>query len=164
MVDAKYWDQMAKGYLIPNTEKNTKVNGQTVNDNKCVGFLHLGKSPGGLFIRVVREFGNNDLTTPLTTPFILCVQSWGHVSHFTLPTTLHRAYHMATRVPCGQASVCHASLISGPSRPPLTSLSRMLDDGPHLRDHLTSPFGSCAHRPVSNHKMRRSMRVEANHA
>jgi hypothetical protein len=144
---------MAEGYLISNTRKNAKVNRQTMDDNKCVGFLLLGESPGGLFIGVVRGSGNNDQTVPLTTPFILCIQSWGHFSHFTLPTTLHRTYHMVTHVPCGQASVHHASPISGPSRPPLPSSSRLLDDSPRLRDRLMPPFGSCAHRPVDNHIM-----------
>jgi hypothetical protein len=30
--------------------ENANVNGQTVDDNKCVGFLLLGESSGGLFI------------------------------------------------------------------------------------------------------------------
>jgi hypothetical protein len=63
-----YWDQIAEGYLIPNTWKNVKLNKQmvgsegvkhSVDDNKCTGFLFLGESPGGPFIGVVRGSGNN---------------------------------------------------------------------------------------------------------
>jgi hypothetical protein len=78
---------------------------------------------------VVRGSGNNVRTAPLTTPFTQSVQSQGHYSHFTLPTTLHRAYHMATCVPYDQPSVRHASPIFGPSRPLLPSSSRLLNDG-----------------------------------
>jgi hypothetical protein len=67
--------------------------------------MPVGESPGGLFIWVVRGFGNNVRTTPLTTPFPLSVQSHEHYSHFTLLTTLHRAYYMVTCVSSGQASV-----------------------------------------------------------
>jgi hypothetical protein len=42
----------------------------SADGNKCAKFLPLGESLGGLFIRVVRGFGNNVRTPPLTTPFI----------------------------------------------------------------------------------------------
>jgi hypothetical protein len=113
----------------------------------------LGESPGDPFIRVVRESGKNIRTAPLTTPFTHSVQSQGHYSHFTLLTTLHRTYHMATHVPYGQASVHHASPISGPLRTPLPSLSRMLNDGLRLHECLMHLFRSCARCPVSNHKI-----------
>jgi hypothetical protein len=75
---------------------------------------------------------------------------------------------MATRVPCSQASVCHASLISGMSRPPLLSSSRLLNDGLHLHARLTPPFISYARRSVSNHKIQRFvhelMHAEVNRA
>jgi hypothetical protein len=32
------------------------------------------------------------------TLFIQSVQSWEHYSHFTLSTTLHKTYHVMTRV------------------------------------------------------------------
>jgi hypothetical protein len=63
MIVEHCWDQIAEGYPIPNTEKNVKVNMQKVGSegvnhsvdvNKCVAFLPLGKPPGGLFIGVVR--------------------------------------------------------------------------------------------------------------
>jgi hypothetical protein len=100
---------------------------------------------------------------PPTTLFIHSVQSHGHYSHFTLLTTLHRSYHMATCVPCGQASVCHASPIFGPSRPLLLSLSHLLNDDLHLPERLTPPFRSWVRRPVSNHQVRRFV-LESMHA
>jgi hypothetical protein len=60
---------------------------------------------------------------------------------------------MVTRVPCDQSSVNHASSISGPSRPPLPSLSHLLDDGLGVCDCLMPPFGSCARHPIGNDKM-----------
>jgi hypothetical protein len=81
-VDAKCWDQIVEDCLIPNMEKNVKVNKQVVvsevnkeDGNKCTGFLPLGESPGGLFIGVVRGSGNNVRTPPLTTSFMQRVQS-----------------------------------------------------------------------------------------
>jgi hypothetical protein len=70
---AKCWDQIAKGYPIPNTGENAKVSRQKVGSegvnhlvdgNKCVGFLSLGESPGDLFIGVINGSGNNVQTTP----------------------------------------------------------------------------------------------------
>jgi hypothetical protein len=75
---------------------------------------------------------------------------------------------MMTYVPCGQASARHASPISGPLRPPLLSLSRLLNDSLCLHERLTPPLRSCARHLVSGHKIRRFvhelMHAEVNHA
>jgi hypothetical protein len=60
---------------------------------------------------------------------------------------------MMTRVPYDPTSVRHTSPISSPLRHPLPSLSRLLNDNLRLHKRLTPPFGSYAHRPVSNHKI-----------
>jgi hypothetical protein len=117
----------------------------------------LGESPGCLFIGVVRGPVTMSERPPLTTSFTQSVQSHEHYSYFTLLTTLHRAYHMATRVPCDHAFIRHASLISGPLRPPLPSLSRPLNDSLCLHERLMPPFRSYTRRLVSNHKIPRSI-------
>jgi hypothetical protein len=65
---------------------------------------------------------------------------------------------MATCVSCGHASVRHASSISGTLRPPLPSFSRLFNDDLCLLERLTPPLGSCALRPISNHKIRMFVR------
>jgi hypothetical protein len=126
----------------------------------------LGESTGGLFIGVVRGSGNSVQTGPLTTPFTQIVQSRGQYSHFTLLTTLHGAYHMMTCIPSSLASVRYAALIFSSSRPPLPSSGCLLNDDLRFHEHLNPPFGSCAHRPVKNHKIRRfvheSMHADVN--
>jgi hypothetical protein len=77
----------------------------------------------------------------------------GRYSHFTFLTTLHKAYHMVTRVSCDQAFVRYASPIFSPLRTPLLSLSRLLNDGLRLHELLTPPFGSYACHPDSNHRI-----------
>jgi hypothetical protein len=72
---------------------------------------------GAQFIGVISRSGNNVRTAPLTILFIHGVQSWGHYSHFTLPTTLNSTYHMVTHVlPIGLPSVTsrRASARQGP--------------------------------------------------
>jgi hypothetical protein len=46
---------------LPDLEHGEKCESvkHSVDDNKCIGFLPLGESPGGLFIRVIRGAGNN---------------------------------------------------------------------------------------------------------
>jgi hypothetical protein len=61
-VDTKCWDQRAEGCLIPNMEKCEGFSHST-GDNKCTGFQPRG-IPGGLFIGVVRGFGNNVQIAP----------------------------------------------------------------------------------------------------
>jgi hypothetical protein len=60
---------------------------------------------------------------------------------------------MVTHIPYDQASIRHASPISGPLRPLLPSLSRLLNDGLHLHERLMPQFGSCACHPINNHKI-----------
>jgi hypothetical protein len=90
----------------------------------------------------------------------------GHYSYFTLPTTLHRTYHVVTHVLPPRASVHYVMPSFDPSRPPLLSLNHRLIGGPCLHEHQLPPLGSCAHRPVRNHEMRKFirelMRAEAN--
>jgi hypothetical protein len=87
---------------------------------------------------------------PLTTPFTQSVQLWGYYSYFTLPTTLHRDYHMVTCVPSGQALVRQSLCFR--------SLSHLLNEGPHLHEYQGPPLRSCPCCPVRKHKMRRSIR------
>jgi hypothetical protein len=72
---------------------------------------------------------------------------------------------MVTCVPCGQAFIHHASLISDPLRPLLPSSSRLLNVSLHLHERMLPPFRSY---PIKHHKMRRfvheSMHAEVNHA
>jgi hypothetical protein len=127
-------------------------------------FVPPGNLQRGLFIVMVRGFGNNIQTPPppLTTPSTQSVQSWGYYSHFTLKTTLHGTYLVATRIPFGQASTHCAAPSFGPSRPPLPSSSCLLTNDLRLSYLKGPPLGSCACRPVRNHEMRRFIRESIN--
>jgi hypothetical protein len=47
-VGAKYWDQGAKGYLIPNMEKCEGIS-HSMDDNKCTRFLPKGIPRGPIY-------------------------------------------------------------------------------------------------------------------
>jgi hypothetical protein len=83
--------------------------------NEAINVLasSAGESLGDLFIGVVRGSGNNVWTPPLTSLFILSVQSHRHYSYFTFLSTLQGAYQTVTRVPSHRASVWCAARAFG---------------------------------------------------
>jgi hypothetical protein len=124
----------------------------SMSDNKCTWFPPL-RNPQGVYLYV--WLGGLVIMSEPPLPHLRGVCSHRGIIVISYSQLLYTE----------PISWWHMSL---PVRPPFPSSSHLFNDGLHPHEPWGPLLGSCAHRPISNHEMRRfiheSMCVEANHA